>query len=776
MKNTIKKIGLLFAVVIMAVLCTVSVSAEETTYTEGYYTYTVTDGEATIVDVDESGWDRSEKVDLIIPDTLNGYPVTTIGDLAIMYIYNLNNVTIPASVTSANGLFIGGMVNIFVDEANMYYSSEDGVLFNKDKNILITYPCLNERKSYKVPDGVTKIGDAAFWRNEHIETLILPTSVCGLGNGFFTEGWSLTKLIVENNKCIFPNSDLQLHPDVCLTIHGYENSTAQTYAEEYNYEFVALECEHSSYEYKLVEANGCNNAYEYYECTTCGDIKNKKVFPDTATHTYNKVVTPPTCTTQGYTTYTCECKDSYVADYVNAKGHNDADFDGYCNVCGTYCAYSDKHYQYTVINDMAIIIRADNEIRGEVVIPSTLGGYPLIEIGRYAFAENINIKSVVIPDGVTKISECAFDYCLKLESITLPDSLKTVEVGAFYSCISLKEIVVPKNVTSIGYAAFVNCHSLRKLVIKNSKATIGEYITYTDISPKNISSADWVKKFLLAFEAASNESENAEELYMDFIQHTEEHSDELRILPELTIYGNSSSTAKTYTDSNGTKFKTLEDYEEENHICTFGEWYIVTEATVFAEGEKRRDCECGEYETESIEKLVSAVTKDETTKVEITYTDDNFNKAVEVVVSEEAINANIAFEDEYENYKSYNISLLLDGQTVQPNGKVIVKLPVPSTFNAETIAVYYVDNNSNRTKLDSKVENGFVVFETDHFSEYVIVDENSKVEKNEDIGTSKPCSCKCHLGGIKAFFFKLINFFAKLFNPAKRVCACGVKH
>lgn len=38
------------------------------------------------------------------------------------------------------------------------------------------------------------------------------------------------------------------------------------------------------------------------------------------------------------------------------------------------------------------------------------------------------------------------------------------------------------------------------------------------------------------------------------------------------------------------------------------------------------------------------------------------------------------------------------------------------------------------------------------------------------------CDCNCHAGGIKAFFFKLINFFAKLFNPAKRVCECGAKH
>ena len=41
-------------------------------------------------------------------------------------------------------------------------------------------------------------------------------------------------------------------------------------------------------------------------------------------HGYNQVVTPPTCTEQGFTTYTCECGDSYIDDYVDATGHNHA--------------------------------------------------------------------------------------------------------------------------------------------------------------------------------------------------------------------------------------------------------------------------------------------------------------------------------------------------------------------------------------------------------------------------------------------------------------------
>ena len=40
----------------------------------------------------------------------------------------------------------------------------------------------------------------------------------------------------------------------------------------------------------------------------------------------------------------------------------------------------------------------------------------------------------------------------------------------------------------------------------------------------------------------------------------------------------------------------------------------------------------------------------------------------------------------------------------------------------------------------------------------------------------EPCDCNCHAGGIKAFFFKFINFFKKIFSKAARTCACGAAH
>ena len=56
--------------------------------------------------------------------------------------------------------------------------------------------------------------------------------------------------------------------------------------------------------------------------------------------------------------------------------------------------------------------------------------------------------------------------------------------------------------------------------------------------------------------------------------------------------------------------------------------------------------------------------------------------------------------------------------------------------------------------------------------EIIVTEPDEPDNKDEE----KPCSCDCHAGGIKAFFFKLINFFAKIFDKSARVCECGKSH
>ncbi len=70
------------------------------------------------------------------------------------------------------------------------------------------------------------------------------------------------------------------------------------------------------------------NPFGYLECNGVCDFSSNGVRPALCLeiikhkHTYDEFITNPTCTSEGYTTYTCECGDTYVADYVDAKGHS----------------------------------------------------------------------------------------------------------------------------------------------------------------------------------------------------------------------------------------------------------------------------------------------------------------------------------------------------------------------------------------------------------------------------------------------------------------------
>lgn len=81
-----------------------------------------------------------------------------------------------------------------------------------------------------------------------------------------------------------------------------------------------------------------------------------------------------------------------------------------------------------------------------------------------------------------------------------------------------------------------------------------------------------------------------------------------------------------------------------------------------------------------------------------------------------------------ENKFTYNITFKVDDKEVQPNGKVTVKIPVPEAFAGKTIYVYRAEEDGTYTNMKAEVEDGYVVFDTDHFSIYVVTVEDLENE------------------------------------------------
>ena len=86
----------------------------------------------------------------------------------------------------------------------------------------------------------------------------------------------------------------------------------------------------------------------------------------------------------------------------------------------TASALTEGYYTYTVTDSKATITAVDTSISGDVIIPSTLGGYPVTSIDEGAFDCCTNVQSITIPASVTSIGERAFAWCENLTSITIP--------------------------------------------------------------------------------------------------------------------------------------------------------------------------------------------------------------------------------------------------------------------------------------------------------------------------------------------------------------------
>ena len=86
-----------------------------------------------------------------------------------------------------------------------------------------------------------------------------------------------------------------------------------------------------------------------------------------------------------------------------------------------------------------------------------------------------NEEHVVVPDGVTIITENAFHDCKSIKSITLPESVTTIKPLAFYNCVNLKNIKIPANVSTINYSTFGNCISLEEIELPDNLNLLSLY-------------------------------------------------------------------------------------------------------------------------------------------------------------------------------------------------------------------------------------------------------------------------------------------------------------
>ncbi len=110
----------------------------------------------------------------------------------------------------------------------------------------------------------------------------------------------------------------------------------------------------------------------------------------------------------------------------------------------------------------------------EIIIPESIDGEEITEIGTNAFKDLTNLEVLTIPDTVKTIGSYAFRNCSNLKKVNFGKGVESIGTGAFLNCTSIKNIDIPNNIKTIESYAFKNCTELQNMLIPSTVTTLGK--------------------------------------------------------------------------------------------------------------------------------------------------------------------------------------------------------------------------------------------------------------------------------------------------------------
>ena len=478
-----------------------------------------------------------------IPETIEGVTVRAIGEDAFLFCGSLRRVTfpktlesigrtafascealrridIPAGVTEI-GEYAFDCVNLeafCVDEANPCFSSDAaGVLYNKDRSVLLQAPCAMEG-AYVIPDTVKRIEAFAFYYCRGLSGIRIPDSVEYIGVYAFTQTAAYESRLENDPGDGITSVDGLIYAGSWLIDREKDGTPVETCAIREGTTGIA-ECALQG----------------YYNPENPGESVFKKlILPESLRYICAESLTGVAETSlylpKNVVSVEPDALVIPVLREIRVDGENpvfrsDADGVLYTKDGKTLCAYpTARGGAYVVPEGTAAI--ADHAFAYSRIEAVTLPA-SLTEIGEYAFCACGNLTKIRIPKAVERIGEMAFEsmdhltavevdsgsgcfssrdgllfdrdqrtllYCPRGYSgvYTVPDGVTRIGDYAFAFCDELTGVTVPNSVREIGMNAFTSCEKLIYAEINAPLTEISELMFESCLSLERVSIPDTV--------------------------------------------------------------------------------------------------------------------------------------------------------------------------------------------------------------------------------------------------------------------------------------------
>lgn len=321
----------------------------------------------------------------------------------------------------------------------MSFKIKNGVLskYSEEENV----------KDVIIPDGVTCIGNRAFFDCGNITRIVIPDSVTDINPNAFEKCYSLTRINIPANVNYIDGSAFE----EC-------KSLTEITADENNSFYCDINGVLFSKDKKTIISFPAGKTETAYIVPDTVDTIDEEAFSDCSNLTN---ITIP---------YSVNLIDnnSFVRCHNLTDIKVSPDNKSFCDIDGVLFSRDKKTIIYfpngksesiyiipdgvTSISDCAF----ENCCLSEIVIPNSVNN-----IGFSAFENCRYLTDITIPENVSRIDEWTFCDCHNLKSIVIPDSVTSICSSAFSYCYRLSDIAIPQNISYMGYMVFEECANLK---------------------------------------------------------------------------------------------------------------------------------------------------------------------------------------------------------------------------------------------------------------------------------------------------------------------------
>ena len=372
-------------------------------------------------------------VDVVIPDGISkvGYH--------LMGIDSITTLTIPSSVVKFNSsafsstdniesVYYEGTVedwcnitfsNFFAnpmyyadyfyisDENNKWYEPTEIVIPDSVSDLSFRFMNFSSVVSFVIPEGVTVIGDSAFYGCDSIENIVIPEGVTVIGDSAFGNCTSLLSVSIPEGVTSIGKSPFKN----CSSLQSIQ---LPTQVEEFN----------------------TLNAFE--GCTSLVSINIPEGVEELGWSAF-----------EGCTSLTSINIPESVTEISSSA------FEGCTSLTSINIPDGvEKLYSYAFSGCTSLV---NANIPGSIT-----------SVSSGLFSGCSSLISINISEGVTAIDDYAFSSCTSLTSVNIPEGVTSIGCSTFENCSSLTSIIIPKGITAIGSYAFSGCSSLKDVYYKGT--------------------------------------------------------------------------------------------------------------------------------------------------------------------------------------------------------------------------------------------------------------------------------------------------------------------